>query len=96
MFARKLSEEEMRPPSSAPTGGKLETTSSMPLEATVLGTGGEPTTAGPLGTMTEGPITTGPPLGFGLATVAKRPSLRTGSDLTAAWKSSGSRHILGH
>lgn len=36
--------------------------SSMPLEATVLGTGGQPTDAGPLGTMTEGPVTTGPPL----------------------------------
>jgi len=68
MFGRKLSEDELNPPSSAPTGGKMETGSSMPLEATVL-SGGEETTAGELGSMTGSRITTGPALGFGTAKI---------------------------
>lgn len=87
--AATLSEEERHPrllasaSSMAWSHGKLETTSSMPVEATVLGSGGELTTAGPLGTMSGGPVTTGPPLGFGIATVAKQSTLRKGRNLSA-------------
>jgi hypothetical protein len=68
-----MTDEELKPPSGAPTGGKLETTSSMPLEAAVLRTGSDkPTNEEPLGTMTEGSVTTGPSVGFGVAEVAKQ------------------------
>ena len=72
MFARKLTEEELKPSSSI-GGGKVEDRSSMPLEATVFATGSdEPTNKEPLGTMSGGPVTTGPPLGVGDAEVAQR------------------------
>ena len=64
MFARKLAEEEINP-SSSMGGGKVESRSSMPLEATVFAFGSdEPSNWEHLGTMTGGPVTTGPPLGF--------------------------------
>ncbi len=74
MFARKLTEEELKPPSSI-GGGKVEDRSSMPLEATVFATGSdEPMNKEHLGTMTGGPVTTGPPLGSGDAEVAQQRS----------------------
>ena len=88
MFARKLTEEELTP-SSSMGGGKVEDRSSMPLEATVFAIGSdEPTNKEHLGTMTGGPVTTGPPLGFGDAEVVqqrKRTSrTRSSSRISAA------------
>ena len=88
MFARKLAEEEINP-SSSMGGGKVESRSSMPLEATVFAFGSdEPSNWEHLGTMTGGPVTTGPPLGFGDAEVVqqrKRTSrTRSSSRISAA------------
>ena len=85
MFARKLTEEELKPPSSI-GGGKVEDRSSMPLEATVFAPGSdEPRTKEPLGTMTGGPVTTGPPLGSADAEVVqKRTSPRRSSSRISA------------
>ena len=87
MFARRLTEEELRPPSSV-GGGKVEDRSSMPLEATVFATGSDEPTKEHLGTMTGGPVTTGPPLGIGDARVVqqrKRTSpKRSSSRISAA------------
>ena len=72
MFARKLTEEELRPPSSV-GGGKVEDRSSMPLEARVFAIGSdEPSNWEHLGTITGGPVTTGPPLGSGDAGVVQQ------------------------
>ena len=80
MFARKLTEEELKPSSSI-GGGKVGETSSMPLEATVFATGSDdPSNWKHLGTMTGGPVTTGPPLGSGDAEVVQQ-RLRKGSEL---------------
>ena len=54
MFARKLTEEELKPPSSV-GGGKVEDSSSMPLEATVFAPGSDEPRREHLGTMTGGP-----------------------------------------
>ena len=79
MFARKLTEEELKPSSSV-GGGKVEDTSSMPLEATVFAIGSdEPSNREHLGTMTGGPVTTGPPLGSGDAEVVQQRK-RTSAD----------------
>ena len=88
VFARKLTEEELKPPSSV-GGGKAEDRSSMPLEATVFATGSDdPSNWEHLGTMTGGPVTTGPPLGSGGAGVVqqrKRTSpKRSSSPISAA------------
>ena len=88
MFARKLTEEELKPPSSI-GGGKVEDRSSMPLDAMVFATGSdEPTNKEPLGTMSGGPVTTGPPLGFGDAGVAQQRTrtspTRSSSRISAA------------
>ena len=72
MFARKLTDEELKPPSSI-GGGKVEDRSSMPLEARVFAIGSdEPGNWEHLGTITGGPVTTGPPLGSGDAEVAQQ------------------------
>ena len=87
MFARKLTEEEMKPSSSI-GGGKVEDRSSMPLEATVFATGSDdPSNWEHLGTMTGGPVTTGPPLGSADAEVVqqrKRTSRRRSSSRISA------------
>jgi hypothetical protein len=81
VFARKLTEDELKPSSSV-RGGKVDR-SWMPLEATVFAIGSdEPTNKEPLGTMTGGPVTTGPPLGFGDAEVVQQ-RLRKGSALNS-------------
>ena len=52
MFARKLTEEELNPSSSV-RGGKVEASSSMPLEATLYAPGSdEPMTKEHFGTIT--------------------------------------------
>lgn len=86
VFSRKMTEEELNP-SSSMGGGKVEATSSMPLDGTLFNPGSD----GPseqLGTMTEGPVTTGPPLGYGDAQVVqqrKRTSpTRSSSRISAA------------
>ena len=72
MFARKLTEEELKASSSI-GGGKVGETSSMPLEATVFAIGSdEPSNWEHLGTMTGGPVTTGPPLGSAGAGVVQQ------------------------
>ena len=72
MFSRKLTQEELTASSSI-GGGKVEVSSSTPLEATVFAVGGdEPMNKEPLGTMSGGPVTTGPPLGSGDADVEQR------------------------
>ncbi len=81
MFARKLTEEELKPPSSI-GGGKVEDRSSMPLEATVFTAGGHCSANRRLGTMSGGPVTTGPPLGFGDEEVVQQ-RLRRGSALNS-------------
>ena len=82
MFARKLTEEELRPSSSV-GGGKVEDRSSMPLEATVFATGSdEPSNWEHLGTMTGGPVTTGPPLGSGDAEVVQQRQRKGNEDRT--------------
>jgi hypothetical protein len=80
VFARKLTEEELKPSSSV-GGGKVEDSSSMPLKAKVFAAGSdEPRNKEHLGTVTGGPVTTGPPLGFGDAEVVQQ-RLRKGSEL---------------
>ena len=61
----------------------------MPLEATVFATGSDdPSNWEHLGTMTGGPVTTGPPLGFGDAEVVQQRTrtspTRSSSRISAA------------